>query len=371
LPDDLFLPGMNLSACTGRFQRRFQELEDLLSAPDLYADPRRAQELIREHNRIKQALADAHALEQARRHLAENQTLASDPDPEIAAIATAEIPALEASIRDLEQRVLAAIVPPDPHDSRNTIVEIRAGTGGDEAALFAADLFRMYARYAERNNWTLEVADSSPAELGGYKEIIFNLTGQDVFRKMRYESGVHRVQRVPATENQGRIHTSTATVAVLPEAEEVDVVIKPDEIRVEVCRSGGPGGQGVNTTDSAVQILHIPTGLIVRCQDGRSQLKNREKAMQVLRTRLYEAKASEEQARYAAHRKQQVGTGERNERIRTYNYPQSRLTDHRVGYTTHNLSGVLDGDLSDLFNALFQADLVEKLKTLEPGLLPP
>ncbi|NJK93305.1 MAG: peptide chain release factor 1, partial [Blastochloris sp.] len=263
------------------------------------------------------------------------------------------------------RQVLSSILPPDENEERNVIVEIRAGTGGDEAGIFAADLFRMYSRYSERNGLKIDVMDSNPSTMGGYKEIIFSATGQDVYKKLQFESGVHRVQRVPATESQGRIHTSTATVAVLPEAKEVDIQIKAEELRIEVCRAGGPGGQGVNTTDSAVQILHIPSGLIVRCQDGRSQIKNREKAMNILRTRLLEKKQQEEEAQYAAHRKRQVGSGDRNEKIRTYNYPQNRITDHRINVTLYNLSVFMDGDIQDLIDELELAQVTLRLQEME------
>jgi peptide chain release factor 1 len=257
------------------------------------------------------------------------------------------------------------IVPPDPNDSRNTILEIRAGAGGQESALFAADLLRMYSRYAEGRGWKVETMDSSLSDLGGFKEVIFQITGQDVFKRLKYESGVHRVQRVPATEAQGRIHTSTCTVAVLPEAEEVDIEIKPEELDISVCRASGPGGQGVNTTDSAVQIIHKPTGLIVRCADERSQQKNKAKAMRVLRSRLLDARVAEENAKYAAQRKAQVGTGERNERIRTYNFPQNRVTDHRIELTLYNLPAVLEGDIDPVIEPLMAHDLEEKLKALK------
>jgi peptide chain release factor 1 len=244
-------------------------------------------------------------------------------------------------------------------------VEIRAGAGGSESALFSADLFRMYCRYAEARGWKVEPMDSNPSDLGGFKEVVFQINGPDVFKRLKYESGVHRVQRVPATEAQGRIHTSTSTVAVLPEAQEVDVEIKPDEIEVTVCRASGHGGQGVNTTDSAVQILHKPTGMIVRIADERSQIKNRAKAMTILRSRLLEAKIAEENAKYAAHRKQQVGTGERNEKIRTYNFPQNRVTDHRIELTLYNLSNVIDGDLDGLIDPLITHDMEEKLAAIQ------
>jgi peptide chain release factor 1 len=243
-------------------------------------------------------------------------------------------------------------------------VEIRAGAGGSESALFAADLYRMYCRYAEARGWKIESLDSNSSDLGGFKEIIFEVTGTDVFKRLKYESGVHRVQRVPATEAQGRIHTSTATVAVLPEAEEVDVEIKPDEIEINVCRASGKGGQGVNTTDSAVQIIHKPTGMIVRCADQRSQQKNRIQALTVLRSRLLERKIAEENAKYAAHRKDQVGTGDRSEKIRTYNFPQNRVTDHRVELTLYNLANVIEGEIDPLIEPLMTNDMEKKLKAL-------
>jgi peptide chain release factor 1 len=256
-------------------------------------------------------------------------------------------------------------LPPDPSDSRNTIIEVRAGAGGQESALFSADLYRMFTRYAETRGWKVETMDSSPSDLGGFKEIIFSVTGTDVFKRLKYESGVHRVQRVPATEAQGRIHTSTCTVAVLPEAQEVDIEIKPEELEITVCRASGPGGQGVNTTDSAVQILHKPSGLIVRCADERSQQKNKAKAMKVLRSRLLDRKIAEENAKYAAQRKAQVGTGERNERIRTYNFPQNRVTDHRIELTLYNLPAVMDGELDGIIEPLMAHDLEERLAALK------
>src|SRR5436189_3039790 len=287
-------------------------------------------------------------------------------DVEIAAMADDEIPDLEKRVADLEREIQISLLPPDENENRDAIVEIRAGTGGNEAAIFAADLYRMYTRYAERADLRIEDLESSPSELGGLKEVIFKVSGESVFRKLRYESGVHRVQRVPATEAQGRIHTSTATVAVLPEAEEVDLELKPDELRIEVCRSGGPGGQGVNTTDSAVQILHIPTGTIVRCQDGRSQQKNKDKALRILRSRLLEVKQREEAEKYAAHRKSQIGTGDRSEKIRTYNYPQSRVTDHRIELTLYSLDRFVESDIVEMIAALQATDMADRLA--EPNL---
>jgi peptide chain release factor 1 len=315
---------------------------------------------------LRQLLADGEQWRKLTRDLAESESMArNNAEPEMAEMAQEELVTLKPAFEKAEQKLRFGLVPPDENDSRNTIVEIRAGVGGEEAALFAADLARMYTRYAERVGWKTDTMDHSAAEKGGIKEIIFQISGEDVYKKLRYESGVHRVQRVPATEAQGRVHTSTATVAVLPEAKEVDVVIRLEDLDITVCRSGGPGGQGVNTTDSAVQITHKPTGLIVRCQDGRSQLKNKDKAMQVLRTRLLERKIQEEESKYAEHRKSQIGNGDRNEKIRTYNFPDNRLTDHRVRYTAHNLNLVMEGSLDEVFDVLAADALEQKFAALE------
>jgi len=357
---------MDLKPHLDRFAKRFAELEELLARPDLYDNPQRAQDLTREHSRLKQSLADGQNWLKLEHDLAQAETMAkNNSEPEMAEMAEEELVTLRPACAKAEQVVRFAIVPPDESDSRNTIVEIRAGVGGDEAALFAAELARMYTRYAEQVGWKTETMDLSPSDKGGVKEIIFQINGTDVFKKMRYESGVHRVQRVPATEAQGRVHTSTATVAVLPEAKEVDLVVRPEDLDISVCRSGGPGGQGVNTTDSAVQITHKPTGVTVRCQDGRSQTKNKEKAMNILRSRILEKKVAEEEAKYAQHRKNQIGKGDRNEKIRTYNFSDNRVTDHRVRYTAHNLSQVMEGDLDEIFDVLATYALEEKLKELE------
>jgi peptide chain release factor 1 len=349
-----------------KFRRRYAEVEASLSDPKVFDNAQRAQELSKEYARLKDLVVAGDAFLKTQADLAENRALlASEPaESELAQMAKEEIARLEALESKLGRQLQFGIIPPEPTDSRNTIVEIRAGAGGSESALFAADLYRMYTRYAETMGWQVETMDSSSSDLGGFREIIFQINGQDVYKRLKYESGVHRVQRVPATEAQGRIHTSTATVAVLPEAEEVDVQIKPDEIEVNVCRASGKGGQGVNTTDSAVQIIHKPTGLIVRCADGRSQIKNRAQAMVVLRTRLLERKVAEENAKYAAHRKDQVGTGERSEKIRTYNFPQNRVTDHRIELTLYNLSNVIEGDIDGLVEPLMMNDLQLRMAEL-------
>ena len=353
---------MDFTSLIERKRKRFAELDGQIADPELFSNRKRAQELMRERSGIEQLLTKWDELEAARKQLDDNRELSTSRDVEIAAMADDEIPELQKRVADLEREVQIALLPSDETEERDAIIEIRAGTGGNEAAIFAADLYRMYNRYAESAGLKTEDLESSPSELGGLKEVIFRVSGQAVFRKLRFESGVHRVQRVPATEAQGRIHTSTATVAVLPEAEDVDIELKPDELRIEVSRAGGPGGQGVNTTDSAVQVLHIPTGTIVRCQDGRSQLKNKEKALSILRARLLERKQREEAEKYSAQRRGQIGTGGREEKIRTYNFPQNRFTDHRIGLTLYNLDRVMDGDLGEMIEALQSADLAERLK---------
>ncbi len=352
---------MDYAPLTARIAARFEELEAAISSPDLYDDPKRAQAILREHSRSKGILDKWEAFQKANRELAENRELASSSDQEMVELARAEIAELEDSLPKTEFALRIALLPPEPDEDKDAIVEIRAGTGGTEAALFAADLYRMYTRYAEVAGLKIEILDNSESDLGGLKEIVFRLSGESVFRRMRYESGPHRVQRVPATETQGRIHTSVATVAVLPEAEEVDLVLPMSDLRIEVCRSGGPGGQGVNTTDSAVQILHIPTGRIVRCQDGRSQIQNKASALQIMRSRLLEDKRRAEEEKYSAHRKALLGGGGREEKIRTYNYAQNRVTDHRIGLTLYSLDRFIEGDIIEMIESLAASDLEDRL----------
>jgi peptide chain release factor 1 len=353
---------MDFNLLIERKRERFARLEREIADPGLFENRKRAGEAMREHSSIKRLLEKWNELEAARKQLDDNRELATSRDVEIAAMADDEIPDLEKRVVDLERELRIALLPPDQNEDRDAIVEIRAGTGGSEAAIFAADLYRMYNHYAEAAGLKTEDLESSPSELGGLKEVIFKVSGESVFQKLRYESGVHRVQRVPATEAQGRIHTSTATVAVLPEAEDVDIELKPEDLRIEVSRAGGPGGQGVNTTDSAVQVLHIPTGTIVRCQDGRSQIKNKERALSILRARLLERKQQEEAAKYSAQRRGQIGTGGREEKIRTYNFPQNRVTDHRIGLTLYNLDRVMDGEIEEMIIALQAADMAARVK---------
>jgi peptide chain release factor 1 len=343
-------------------QRRSDDLAVQLADPGIHADPRRLRELSREHSRLSAIVQAAARLDRARDELAGAESMLADAagDLEMAAMARAEAEHLTGEVARLDNELLLLLIPRDPLDDRDAVVEVRAGTGGDEAALFAGDLFRMYQRFADRRGWKIELVSMSEGASGGYREAIFTVRGAEAFGDLRYESGVHRVQRVPATETQGRIHTSAATVAVLPEAEEVDVHISPGDLRIDVYRSSGPGGQSVNTTDSAVRITHIPTGLVVTCQDEKSQHKNKDKAMGVLRSRLLDARIAEQEAARARDRKAQVGTGDRSAKIRTYNFPQSRVTDHRIGYTTHALQQLLDGALDELIEKLKLASQAER-----------
>ncbi len=360
---------MDLLSYKPLFEQRLTEAESQLSDSRIFSNSQKMSELGKEHSRVKTLLEKFANYEQVKKRIEENEKLKTEHslEPEMIEMIEVDLIDLRKTDHQLELALKAAISPPDPNDNRNTIFEIRAGTGGDEAALFAGDLFRMYSRYAETRGWKIDPMDSNPSGRGGYKEIIMAVQGQDVYRYLRYESGVHRVQRIPSTEANERIHTSTATVAVLPEAEEVDIEIKTEDLEVTVCRASGPGGQGVNTTDSAVQITHKPTGLIVRCADERSQIKNKAKALRVLRSRLLTAKQEEEDAKYAQTRKSQIGTGDRSERIRTYNFPQNRVTDHRINYTIYNLSEFIEGKIDPMLTELMNRDYEERLARAGAG----
>lgn len=354
------------------FQLRLDELSAQMAEPSFYANARKATEISREQQGLRQMVDDYHSYEKTGMEMAEHAALIKDPsaDAELKTLAQAELPELQARRDLLKEKILRAMIPPDPSDSRNTVFEIRAGTGGDEAGLFAADLYRMYVRYAEGRGWKIQPMSSSVSDRGGFKEVIFLITGEQVYKQLKYESGVHRVQRIPVTEANGRVHTSTVTVAVLPEAEEVDVQIDPEDLEITVQRASGPGGQGVNTTDSAVRIVHKPSGLVVYCADDRSQIKNKARAMAVLRSRLLKLKEDEEKARYAAQRRDQIGTGGRSERVRTYSFPQNRVTDHRIGLTLYSLPSILEGNIDTIIEALQRAAFEEKLAELTGGPVP-
>ncbi len=345
------------------FRIRLDELDAQMADPNLFADPKRAALVSRDQQRMARLVADYEEVAKIEAQIEEARGLLRDEqaDPDLRELAELELPENESKLEELKRAVLLAMIPPDPTDNRNTLLEIRAGTGGDEAALFAGELFRAYSRFADTIGWRVQLMSASEAERGGFKEVIALITGEAVYRQLKFESGVHRVQRVPVTEANGRIHTSTVTVAVMPEAEDVDVAIDPQELEITVSRASGPGGQGVNTTDSAVQILHKPTGMIVTCADERSQIKNKAKAMTVLRSRLLKLKEEEERAKYAAERRGQIGTGDRSERIRTYNFPQSRVTDHRIGLTLQSLNQVMEGEFDPLVKALLEEDMALKL----------
>lgn len=342
---------------------RFREIEQLIQDPNLAKDQNSYRDIMREHSQLSE-LSQAHEnVETLKSTIAETtQLIREEKDPDMKEMAKEELQTLEAQLESEEAELKFLLIPRDPLDEKNIIMEIRGGAGGDEAALFAADLFRMYSRFAEGKNWKIEVMDINETELGGLKEVIFSVNGKNVYENMRYESGVHRVQRVPDTEASGRIHTSTVTVAVLPEAEETEIEINNEDLRIDVMRAGGPGGQCVNTTDSAVRITHLPSGIVVQCQDEKSQIKNKAKAMRVLRARLYEMEAAKAHEERAEARRSQVGSGDRSERIRTYNFPQNRLTDHRINLTLYKLDLIMQGDVQELFDALKMTAREELLK---------
>jgi len=344
---------------------RFAELEELIGKPEIVAKQDEWQKLVKEHAALAPIVAAYDEYLSVKNDMAECEVMMNDEDKEMAELAEKEYYELKDSLEEKLSAIKILLLPKDPMDDKNVIIEIRAGAGGDEAALFGMEIFHMYHRYAERNRWKIEDMDVNETELGGLKDATFMIKGQGAYSKMKYESGVHRVQRVPETESQGRVHTSTITVAVLPEAEEVDFEINEKDLKIDTYRSGGAGGQHINKTDSAVRMTHLPTGIVVACQDERSQIKNREKAMKVLKSRLYDYYQSQKDAEYAANRRTQVGTGDRSERIRTYNYPQGRVTDHRIGYTVYTLPQFLDGDMFSLIEALFLADQNAKLSKME------
>jgi peptide chain release factor 1 len=344
-------------------ERTYNEVESRMAAPGVASNPAEMQTLGKKHVELEPIITAFNEYKRITREIDESrQILSSETDEDMRAMAKEEMSSLEVMLPSLEKEIHVLLLPKDRDDDKNVVIEIRGGTGGEEAALFAADLFRMYTRFAERENWRVEILDANETGIGGYKEIAFRIEGTGAFSRLKYESGVHRVQRVPVTEAGGRVHTSAATVAVLPEAEDVDVDIRPEDLKIDTYRSGGAGGQHVNMTDSAVRITHLPTGVVVTCQDERSQIKNRAKAMQFLRTKLYDVELRKRQDAMAAERKGQVGSGDRSERIRTYNFPQNRITDHRIGLTLHRLDQVMEGDLYEIIEALTLADQAEKMK---------
>ncbi|MEQ2129097.1 peptide chain release factor 1 [Caldanaerobacter subterraneus KAk] len=343
---------------------RYVELSQKISDPNVISNVEEWRKYVKEHAAIEDIVLKYREYKKVLEEIKATEELLSSQDEELKEMAEEELSQLEEKKEKLMEEIKILLLPKDPNDEKNVIMEIRAGAGGEEAALFAYDLFRMYTMYAEKKGWKVEIMSANKTDIGGFKEVIFSISGKGAYSRLKYESGVHRVQRIPTTEAGGRIHTSTATVAVLPEAEEVDIEINPNDIRIDVFRSSGHGGQSVNTTDSAVRVTHIPTGIVVTCQDERSQIQNRERALKILRAKLYEMALKEQQREIAEARKSQVGTGERSERIRTYNFPQGRVTDHRIGLTLYKLQEVLDGELDEIIDALILNDQAEKLKNM-------
>ena len=342
-------------------ESRYETVTARLSDPAVIADQEEFKKLCKENSDLTPIIEKYREYKAAKESIAECREILSGGDKELEELARLELSESEKTLAAVSDELKILLIPKDPNDDKNVIIEIRGGTGGEEAALFAADLFRMYTMYAESKRWQIEILSSSPTDIGGYKEVTFSVTGQGAYSRFKFESGVHRVQRVPSTESQGRIQTSAATVAVLPEVEEVEVDINPNDLRIDVFRAGGPGGQCVNTTDSAVRITHLPTGIVVSCQDEKSQFKNKDKAMKILRSRIYEVMEAERHSQIADERKSQIGSGDRSERIRTYNYPQSRVTDHRINLTLYKLEQILNGSLDELIDALITADQAAKM----------
>jgi len=346
-------------------EEKYNDLTQKISDPEVIADQQLWKKLMKEHSSLEEIVNKYKEYKNVVKNISSDKEMLNDQiDEELRELIVEELKELEESKEKLEHELKILMLPKDPNDDKNVFVEIRAGTGGEEAALFAGDLLRMYSRYAERNNWKVEIMSSNPTDIGGYKEVVLMIQGKGAYSKLKFESGTHRVQRVPDTESSGRIHTSAATVAIMPEVEDVEIDINPNDLRIDVFRAGGHGGQCVNTTDSAVRITHIPTGLVVTCQDEKSQLKNKEKAMKVLKARLYDKIQSEKEAEIAQTRRSQVGSGDRSERIRTYNFPQGRVTDHRIGLTIYQLDSFLDGEIDTVIDALNTAEQAEKLKAV-------
>ncbi|MDG1671269.1 MAG: peptide chain release factor 1 [Akkermansiaceae bacterium] len=356
-----FLPFMDYAPLIEIRSQRLVEIETLMGDPEFFNDQKTSANYMREHGNLKKLIAFWDEYKQTEKEIAGNEELLKEGDEEFAEMAEEELGPLRERYVQLAQDVQYALLPSDPTEDRDALLEIRAGAGGDEASLFAGELMKLYQRYTEGRGWKCEHLGSSPSDVGGYKEVILKVTGEEVFRFLKYESGVHRVQRVPATETQGRIHTSTVTVAVLPEAEEIDFQLRPEDLHIQATRSGGSGGQHVNTTDSAVQITYLPTGLQVKCQDGRSQTQNKALGLEILRAKLFEIAQREAQDSYSAQRKSLVGSGDRSEKIRTYNFPQSRVTDHRINHTSHNMEGIMNGEINEFTDHLQKAEMEQRL----------
>lgn len=347
-------------------EKKYMDLSDRINDPDIISDTEKWRELVKEHSELMPIIEKYEEYKSCENAIKEARELLDESsDEDIKALAKEELADSSAEIEKIKEELKLLLIPKDPNDEKNVIMEIRGGAGGDEANIFAGDLFRMYSRYAERRGWKTDIMNSNEGELGGYREIVFMVQGKGAYSRLKYESGVHRVQRIPATESGGRIHTSTATVAVMPEVEAVDVKLNMNDCRFDVFRASGNGGQCVNTTDSAVRLTHYPTGIVISCQDEKSQLRNKEKALKVLMSRLYEMEQEKQHAEISAERKSQIGRGNRNERIRTYNYPQGRVTDHRIGLTLHRLEAIIDGDLDEITDALITTEQAEKLKSDE------